>query len=122
MTLEKNSLNLSFDSEKLRKWFFFNRRALPWRENPSPYEVWISEVMLQQTQVSVVIPYFKKWMELFPTISALAEAPIEKVIKAWEGLGYYSRARNLKSGAEYLCRQHDGELTYSRLRKILIRI
>lgn len=110
MTLEKNSLNLSFDSEKLRKWFFFNRRALPWRENPSPYEVWISEVMLQQTQVSVVIPYFKKWMELFPTISALAEAPIEKVIKAWEGLGYYSRARNLKSGAEYLCRQHDGEL------------
>ncbi|MDN3508535.1 MAG: A/G-specific adenine glycosylase [Candidatus Neptunochlamydia sp.] len=120
MTREKNSTKSSFNSEKLRKWFFLNRRALPWRENPSPYEVWVSEVMLQQTQVSVVIPYFKKWMERFPTISSLAVAPIEMVIKAWEGLGYYSRARNLKKGAEYLCQEHGGELpdNYSVLQEV----
>lgn len=120
MTQEKNSSNLSFVSEKLRKWFFLNRRALPWRENPSPYEVWVSEVMLQQTQVNVVIPYFKKWMELFPTISSLAVASIEEVIKAWEGLGYYSRARNLKKGAEYLYEQHGGELpdSYTALQEV----
>ncbi|MDJ0651912.1 MAG: A/G-specific adenine glycosylase [Simkaniaceae bacterium] len=110
MIQEKHSLQRSFNSEKLRKWFFVNRRSLPWRENPSPYEVWVSEVMLQQTRVSVVIPYFKKWMERFPTISSLAAAPMETVIKAWEGLGYYSRARNLKQGAEYLCQQYGGEL------------
>lgn len=110
----------SFDSEKLRKWFFLNRRLLPWRENPSPYEVWVSEVMLQQTQVSVVIPYFKKWMTLFPTISALASSPVEKVIKTWEGLGYYSRARNLHKGAEYLSKHYRGELpdTYEDLNKV----
>jgi len=83
------------DVTAIRKWFFKNRRNLPWRENPSPYEVWVSEIMLQQTQVSVVVPYFERWMNLFPTIEKLAEAPLEKVIKAWEGLGYYSRARNL---------------------------
>lgn len=120
MIQEKNSPQRSFASEKLRKWFFLNRRALPWRENPSPYEVWVSEVMLQQTQVSVVIPYFKKWMERFPTISSLAVAPIETVIKTWEGLGYYSRARNLKKGAEYLCQAYRGELpdSYSALQEV----
>ena len=101
------------DTEKLRHWFFKNRRDLPWRENPSPYEVWVSEVMLQQTQVSVVVPYFKRWMTLFPTITKLAEAPLETVIKAWEGLGYYSRARNLHEGALYLTENHHGELPSS---------
>jgi A/G-specific adenine glycosylase len=101
------------DTEKLRQWFFKNRRALPWRENPSPYEVWVSEVMLQQTQVSVVVPYFKRWMTLFPTITKLAEAPLERVIKTWEGLGYYSRARNLHEGARYLTENHGGELPSS---------
>ncbi len=104
----------SFNPEELRKWFFWARRPLPWRENPSPYEVWVSEVMLQQTQVGVVIPYFKRWMTLFPTIPALAAAPIEKVIKVWEGLGYYSRARNLHKGAEFLTKYYDGELPNSR--------
>lgn len=113
MALEENIQVGAFESEKLRKWFFLNRRLLPWRENPSPYEVWVSEVMLQQTQVSVVIPYFKRWMERFPTISALAAAPIEEVIKVWEGLGYYSRARNLKKGAEYLTKEHGGALPNS---------
>jgi len=109
----KLSLAQSFDSDKLKKWFYLSRRPLPWRENPSPYEVWISEVMLQQTQVSVVIPYFKRWMTLFPSISTLASAPIEEVIKVWEGLGYYSRARNLHAGAQYLTKYHGGELPNS---------
>ncbi len=103
----------SFNPESLRKWFFQVRRPLPWRENPSPYEVWVSEVMLQQTQVSVVIPYFTRWMTHFPTIPALAAAPIEKVIKVWEGLGYYSRARNLHIGAKFLTMNHQGELPNS---------
>ena len=105
---------------ELKNWFFLNRRALPWRDNPSPYEVWVSEVMLQQTQVSVVIPYFKKWMTLFPTITALAHASSQEVLKAWEGLGYYSRARNLHEGARALVKQSGGELpsTYEELRKV----
>lgn len=107
-------------SHKLKEWFFLNRRLLPWRENPSPYEVWISEVMLQQTQVAVVIPYFQKWMKTFPTIEHLAQAPIERVIKVWEGLGYYSRARNLHAGAQYLVEKHQGELpsTYAELKEV----
>ncbi|MCP5505565.1 MAG: A/G-specific adenine glycosylase [Chlamydiales bacterium] len=108
--MEKNSFAESFDSERLKEWFFRQRRPLPWRENPSPYQVWVSEVMLQQTQVSVVIPYYLKWMEEFPTVEALARAPLEKVIKLWEGLGYYSRARNLHAGARYLLDHHQGEL------------
>ncbi|MEM8727459.1 MAG: A/G-specific adenine glycosylase, partial [Chlamydiota bacterium] len=120
MSRAKNSARPPFASEKLRQWFFLNRRSLPWRENPSPYEVWVSEVMLQQTRVDVVIPYFKKWIDRFPTVSSLAAAPIETVIKVWEGLGYYSRARNLKQGAEYLCREHRGELpdSYSMLQAV----
>jgi len=120
MKQEDFSLAKRFESERLREWFFRARRHLPWRENPSPYEVWISEVMLQQTQVAVVIPYYKKWMKTFPTVEALARAPIEKVIKLWEGLGYYSRARNLHAGACYLLEKHGGELpdTYDLLSQV----
>ncbi len=96
--------------EQLRSWFFSSRRSLPWRKDPSPYEVWVSEVMLQQTQVSVVIPYFDRWMRRFPDIPTLASASIEEVIKLWEGLGYYSRARNLHEGARYLVSNHGGVL------------
>lgn len=106
--------------EKLKEWFLSQRRDLPWRENPSPYAVWVSEVMLQQTQVSVVIPYFLQWMERFPTIKALATASVEEVVKQWEGLGYYSRARNLHEGARYIVENYAGELpcSESELRKI----
>lgn len=85
--------------EQLRRWFLRNRRSLPWRENRTPYRVWISEVMLQQTRAEVVIDYFKRWMERFPSISSVADAELEDVIKAWEGLGYYSRARNIHTAA-----------------------
>lgn len=101
-------MKLKFNVPGLRRWFFENKRDLPWREQPSPYAVWVSEVMLQQTQVEVVIPYFLSWMRQFPTISALASASIETVIKAWEGLGYYSRARNLHEGARYIAARHKG--------------
>lgn len=95
-------------------WFDSSKRALPWRQFPTPYEVWVSEVMLQQTQVAVVIPYYLQWMELFPTIKALANAPLEQVIKTWEGLGYYSRARNLHHGAKTVLEKYQGELPNSR--------
>ena len=98
------------DSKTLNNWFLKKQRPLPWRENPSPYAVWVSEVMLQQTQVSVVVPYFLRWMQLFPSIAALAKAPLENVLKAWEGLGYYSRARRLREGARYLVDHHDAKL------------
>ena len=100
----------NFPQKRLKEWFFFHRRDLPWREEGSPYAIWVSEVMLQQTQVNVVIPYFKRWIALFPTITALAKAPLEQVIKAWEGLGYYSRARNLHAGAQFLLERHGGNL------------
>ncbi|MDB2614083.1 A/G-specific adenine glycosylase [Chlamydiales bacterium] len=92
----------------IKTWFLENRRPLPWRKETSPYYIWVSEVMLQQTQAKVVIPYFKKWMEVFPTIETLAEAPLEKVLKLWEGLGYYSRAKNLHLGAQFICTHFKG--------------
>ncbi len=95
---------------QLKEWFLEHKRDLPWRENKTSYRVWISEVMLQQTQVAVVIPYFNSWMQKFPTIAALAAAPLEEVIKAWEGLGYYSRARNLHKAAQIVMRDFQGEL------------
>lgn len=105
---------LPLPTEDLRAWFLKNKRDLPWREGSSPYRIWVSEVMLQQTQVAVVLGYFTRWMERFPTLSSLAEASLEEVIKMWEGLGYYSRARNLYKGAKYLMDHHGGELPTSR--------
>ena len=86
---------LSFPNQSLESWFLSHQRTLPWRETRDPYGVWVSEIMLQQTQVKTVLPYYEKWMRAFPTIESLARAPISDVIKLWEGLGYYSRARNL---------------------------
>jgi len=100
----------SINFKKLKNWFLNEKRDLPWRNAPSPYAVWISEVMLQQTQVSVVIPYFERWMERFPTISNLANAQLDEVIKLWEGLGYYSRARSLHEAAQYIMKFHQGSL------------
>ncbi len=85
---------------ELVAWFNRSRRVLPWREDPSLYRVWISEIMLQQTQVITVLPYFDRFMTAFPTVEKLAVAPEAAVLKAWEGLGYYSRARNLHRAAK----------------------
>ncbi len=99
---------------ELHEWFQQNRREFPWRMAPTPYKVWISEVMLQQTRASVVVPYFERWLTLFPDVRTLASAPLEKVIKTWEGLGYYSRARNLHKGAQQIVEQFGGEIPSQR--------
>jgi A/G-specific adenine glycosylase len=91
-------------------WFSQNQRAMPWRKNPSPYRVWVSEIMLQQTQVSGVIPYFNRFLSRFPNCAALAAAPVQDVLKAWEGLGYYTRAQNLHRAAGILVERHGGRL------------
>lgn len=107
-------------NEALHLWFSLEKRDFPWRKNPTPYQVWVSEVMLQQTRAAVVVPYFLRWMERFPEISSLAEASLEDVLKAWEGLGYYSRARNLHAGAREVVEKFKGRLpaSYEELRSI----
>lgn len=94
--------------EPLLKWYKENARRLPWRENKNPYNVWISEIMLQQTRVEAVIPYYKRFLEAFPTVQVLAGCDEEKLMKLWEGLGYYSRARNLKKAAQMICAEYQG--------------
>lgn len=89
------------------------RRDLPWRRSRDPYAIWISEIMLQQTRVAAVVPYFERWMARFPTIASLAEAPLDDVLAAWSGLGYYSRARNLHRCARELMARHGGALPAS---------
>ena len=97
-------------SSKLLAWYHANKRTLPWRGHASAYAVWVSEIMLQQTRVEAVIPYFEKWMRLFPTVQALANASEQEVLNAWEGLGYYSRARNLHKAAKIVVDRYKGEI------------
>lgn len=97
-------------SEPLLAWYRSVRRDLPWRRSRNPYHIWVSEIMLQQTRVETVIPYFNRFMEQFPTVEALANAPEEQVLKAWEGLGYYSRARNLQVAAREVVEQYGGSV------------
>src|SRR3954447_16792197 len=86
------------------------KRDLPWRRSRDPYAIWVSEIMLQQTRVQTVIPYWERWMTRFPTVTALAQAPLDDVLAAWAGLGYYSRARNLHAGAREVTERFDGQL------------
>ncbi len=92
-------------TKQLLAWFHKKRRDLPWRKDRNPYKVWISEIMLQQTQVATVIPYFERWLKQFPTIQDLAKAPQDKVLKQWEGLGYYRRVRFLHQSARAIEQQ-----------------
>src|SRR6266404_5272298 len=94
--------------KRLLGWYREHARDLPWRRTIDPYAIWISEIMLQQTQVKTVVPYWQKWMTALPNVAALAAAKIDRVLKLWEGLGYYSRARNLHKAARLLVEQHDG--------------
>ncbi|MDH4321685.1 MAG: A/G-specific adenine glycosylase [Desulfobulbaceae bacterium] len=106
--------------QQLLDWFAVNSRDLPWRVGYNPYQVWISEVMLQQTQMERGVAYFKRWMERFPDIAALAMADEEEVLLLWEGLGYYSRARNILKAAQMLRAEHGGKLPadHAALRKL----
>jgi A/G-specific adenine glycosylase len=99
--------------KNLLAWFRDNARDLPWRRTRDPYAIWISEVMLQQTQVKTVIPYWERWMKRLPNIRSLARASEERVLKLWEGLGYYSRARNLQRTARLIVAQHGGRFPQS---------
>ena len=94
----------------LLAWYEENKRVLPWRGTPTPYEVWVSEIMLQQTRVETVKPYYVRWMNAFPTVFDLANAEEETVLKLWEGLGYYSRARNIHKAAKIVAKEYGGEL------------
>lgn len=94
--------------KQLLAWYQRHARVLPWRASHDPYGIWISEIMLQQTQVNTVIPYWERWMQALPDITALAMAPLQEIYKLWEGLGYYRRARFLKQAAEYIQVNHDG--------------
>lgn len=96
--------------DPLLRWYRRNRRELPWRNDGDPYRVWVSEVMLQQTRVDVVVDYFARFMERFPTLAHLAQAEESEVLQMWKGLGYYSRARRLLAGARYCVEHHGGAL------------
>lgn len=104
----------------LLAWYRQNARVLPWREDPRPYRVWLSEIMLQQTRVETVKPYFERFLDSLPTIASLAAAPEEQILKLWQGLGYYSRVRTMQKAARILVEQYGGELpaSYEELKKL----
>ncbi len=102
------------NSENLISWYLENKRELPWRNTSNPYHIWISEIMLQQTKVEAVIPYYERFLELFPTIEELSQASDDSLHKAWEGLGYYSRVMNLKKAAIQCVELHHSLLPKTR--------
>ena len=106
----KNIETLDVIAAPLLRWFHSEKRALPWREEPTPYRVWVSEIMLQQTRVEAVKPYFERFVAALPDVRALARADEDTLMKLWEGLGYYSRARHLQSAARLICSDHGGEI------------
>jgi A/G-specific adenine glycosylase len=105
----------------LLDWFAANARDLPWRRTRDPYAIWVSEIMLQQTQVKTVIPFWNRWLRELPTIEAAAQAPSEKIHKLWEGLGYYTRVRNLQKAAQQIVAQHRSGVSAERRKRIKIK-
>jgi A/G-specific adenine glycosylase len=103
-----SSIRADVNRQSLLNWYAQSGRDLPWRRNYNPYSIWVSEIMLQQTQVKTVIPYYHRWLEQFPSIEPLASADLQQVLKAWEGLGYYSRARNLHRAAQKIVQEYGG--------------
>lgn len=101
---------MSTFSTRLLAWFAANARDLPWRRERTPYRVWVAEMMLQQTQAHTVVPYYERFLARFPDVQTLAEAPLEDVLKMWEGLGYYARARHLHAAAQEIVAEHNGQL------------
>lgn len=107
VTMWEEEKILSF-RKKLLAWYDENKRDLPWRRSKNPYHIWVSEIMLQQTRVDTVIPYYERFLESFPTVETLANAPEERLLKAWEGLGYYSRVRNMQTAAQQIMNEFNG--------------
>lgn len=118
--MEKRKKNLAWLPEVLLPWFTANQRDLPWRKDRQPYHIWLSEIMLQQTRVEAVKGYYSRFLEKNPTVQALAEAEDDTLTKLWEGLGYYSRVRNLKKAAVIIMEQYGGVFpeTYEEVRKL----
>lgn len=108
--LKQEDVNIPVKAFRLSllQWYSQQGRNLPWRNTCDPYAIWVSEIMLQQTQVKTVIPYYERWLAQFPTIQDLAKAELQQVLKAWEGLGYYARARNLHRAAQIVLEDHSG--------------
>ena len=104
-----DSANFSKFHDALLGWFQVSQRELPWRKDRDPYRIWISEIMLQQTRVAAVIPYYERFLSRFPDVESLATAPQDEVLRLWSGLGYYSRARNLQRAAQQIVAKHQGE-------------
>ena len=104
----------------LLNWYAKNKRSLPWREEKNPYKIWISEIILQQTRVSQGLNYYIRFIERFPSISSIYEAGEQEVLKYWQGLGYYTRARNIYAAAVYLMENYQGKFptTYNEILKI----
>ena len=115
----ERSVKNSF-SKNLIIWYKKNARDLPWRRTTDPYKIWISEVMLQQTTVNAVIPYYERWIKIFPDVASAAKAPLQKILNVWQGLGYYQRVKNIQKAAKLLCEQHNGKIPSDReeLRKL----
>ncbi len=111
---ELDSVELKQFRNSLLNWFRIYRRDLPWRKNRDPYRIWISEIMLQQTRVAAVIPYYEKFLARFPDVESLASAPQEEVLRLWSGLGYYRRARNLQKAAQQVVAKHSGKFPRQR--------
>jgi A/G-specific adenine glycosylase len=111
MKLETPILSIPVDefASRLLSWYSRNKRDLPWREKPDPYRIWISEIMLQQTQVSTVLPFYERFLETYPTVEVLARAEESDVLSSWSGLGYYRRARNLHKAAQVVSERFDGK-------------
>ncbi|MDY3974602.1 A/G-specific adenine glycosylase [uncultured Veillonella sp.] len=101
-------------TDELLAWYDIHKRDLPWREMKDPYKVWVSEIMSQQTRIEAMKPYYENWMRLFPTKEALAAASEDEVVRAWQGLGYYSRARNLRLGVQEVMQRYGGEIPKNR--------
>src|ERR1017187_9602963 len=97
-------------SRDLTHWYTKNKRDLPWRRTKDPYKIWVSEIMLQQTTVNAVIAYYERWIKSFPTIHDLGRAPLQTVLKQWQGLGYYNRAKNLHKASQILIKEYKGFL------------
>jgi A/G-specific adenine glycosylase len=97
-------------AKNLLRWYGSRRRSLPWRDNPKPYPVWVAEIMAQQTRLESMLPYYKRWMKRLPNVKALAAAKERDVLSLWEGLGYYTRARNLRKAAQVIVKEHAGRV------------
>ena len=108
MEFWENPETVAFLQRSLREWYHSQGRKLPWRETSDPYAIWVSEIMLQQTQVKTVIPYYHRWLKEFPDVATLANSPLQSVLKNWEGLGYYARARNLHRAAQQVVNDYQG--------------